>query len=528
LVIVLSDKSIIDERLRHLVRSDAHTLEVERVGIWLLADEGRAIVNEILYSSSGDTFTSNERFVEQQFPNYFKHLNIGLPIVANNIAEDPRTREFVEIYKPLGLHSMLDVPIRLHGYLIGVICHEHAGEPRTWQPDEQEYATSIANQVSLALARREQQAAEQALKTSEERLEMAVKSAHDWIWDWDIQTDSLYWPPLISKSFGYQPIDFIPEWATLEKYVPPEDWLVMQSTLQLHLEHNEPYDTEFRLRKSDGEYVWCHGRGEAQRNQAGTPLRMTGSIRDITERKHAEQEKEHLIAELEAKNAELERFTYTVSHDLKSPLITIQGFLNFLEQDIALDQRDKIEQDITRIRTAARTMGGLLEDLLELSRVGRLSNPPTTIDMKILIEEAVALVAGLTEQYQVEVNVAEEFPSAFGDSPRLREVLQNLIENAVKFMGDQPLPCIEIGVRTATTPPIYYVCDNGMGIQPAYQERIFNLFERLKPEESEGTGIGLALVKRIIEIHDGKIWVESKGIGHGSTFCFTLPVSRLE
>ncbi|MBN2024268.1 MAG: PAS domain S-box protein [Pirellulales bacterium] len=247
-------------------------------------------------------------------------------------------------------------------------------------------------------------------------------------------------------------------------------------------------------------------------------------LRDITERKRIERDRERLIQKLEAQNAELERFTYTVSHDLKSPLITINGYLGILRDDVARGDAGAIQEDMRRMGAAADKMVGLLGDLLELSRIGRLVGVSRPVPLAELVREAVELVGGQIAQRGVEIVVGEDPPILFGDRPRLLEVVQNLIDNAVKYAGDQAAPRIEIGCRPSPEGPVCYVRDNGVGIEPAYFEKVFGLFEQLDPT-LEGTGIGLALVKRIVEVHGGRIWVESEGLGKGATFCFRLPLA---
>lgn len=244
---------------------------------------------------------------------------------------------------------------------------------------------------------------------------------------------------------------------------------------------------------------------------------------EIADRKQAEAIREQLVAELEAKNAELERFTYTVSHDLKSPLVTIKGFLGLLKKDISRGNAERIRRDMEQIYDAADKMQLLLNDLLDLSRIGRVTNPLEETPLSELAREAVALTAGQLAEAKVQVDIAPNLPVVCGDRPRLVEVLQNLIENAVKFRGDQPEPRVEIGIKHLADESLCYVQDNGAGIDPRYQQRIFDLFDRLD-STIEGTGIGLALVKRIVEAHNGRIWVESEGKGQGSIFYFTLPV----
>jgi len=252
-------------------------------------------------------------------------------------------------------------------------------------------------------------------------------------------------------------------------------------------------------------------------------------VRDVSLQKWIQGERDQLITELERKNAELERFTYTVSHDLKSPLITIKGFLGFLKTDAQSGNLKRLESDIQRISNAADKMQLLLNDLLELSRIGRLVNKPQFIDLNEMIFEVLELLHGRLHSgtLSVRVSVSDQLPTVYGDRPRLFEVLQNLVDNAAKFMGDQPNPHIEIGQEGTTDngTPILFVRDNGIGIDPKFKDRIFGLFDKLDPH-TEGTGIGLALAKRIVEFHGGQIWVESE-TGKGSTFYFTLPQSKV-
>lgn len=245
-------------------------------------------------------------------------------------------------------------------------------------------------------------------------------------------------------------------------------------------------------------------------------------VRDISQRKWVETEREKLINELEEKNSELERFTYTVSHDLKSPLITIKGFLGFLEQDAASGNTARLKADTQRIADATDKMQTLLNELLELSRVGRLTNPYQQIPFNELVREALEIVHGRLYEKNIEVHVDENLPTIYGDRQRLTEVLQNLLDNAAKFMGNIPNPRIEIGHNGFEDgKPIFFVSDNGIGIDPIHHDRIFGLFNKLDAI-SEGTGIGLTLVKRIVEVHGGRIWVQSEA-GKGAVFYFTLP-----
>lgn len=234
---------------------------------------------------------------------------------------------------------------------------------------------------------------------------------------------------------------------------------------------------------------------------------------------------ELMVAELEAKNAELERFTYIVSHDLKSPLITIKGFLGVLEQDIQKGDFVQTSHDIARITKAADKMELFLEDILELSRIGRMVHEPEDIGMDDVITEALERVAGQIERRGVRVVREPCEITAHADTIRLIEVAQNLLSNAVQFMGDQSDPEINIECRQDGDEIYCCIRDNGIGIEPEYHEKIFGLFDKLDAE-SEGTGVGLAIAKRIIEVIGGRVWVESEGAGLGSTFVFTIPTKE--
>jgi signal transduction histidine kinase len=236
---------------------------------------------------------------------------------------------------------------------------------------------------------------------------------------------------------------------------------------------------------------------------------------EIIERQRTQQE-------LESKNAELERFAYTVSHDLKAPLITIKGFLGFVREDALSGNARRLEADIQRIGEAADKMHALLNDLLELSRIGRMMNTSEAVSFADLLNDALELIHGRLQERNIKINISAGLPVVFGDRQRLLEVVQNLLDNAAKFMGNQTDPQIEIGMQGYENYlPVIYVRDNGIGIAPQYHERIFGLFNRLD-QKIDGTGIGLTLVKRIIETHGGRIWVKSE-VGQGATFFFTLP-----
>lgn len=243
-------------------------------------------------------------------------------------------------------------------------------------------------------------------------------------------------------------------------------------------------------------------------------------FRDITESKRTR-------LALEQKNEEMEQFVYTVSHDLKSPLVTVKSFVDMLREDLLHADQTQINEDLNYIDKAAGKMQQLLDTLLQYSRIGRNTPPARTLTVEQSVEDCLTTLAGILQQHQVHVSTDKLTQQLKGDPLHFGQIWQNLVENAVKYRREQVHPQIEIGAIQQERDVIFYVRDNGRGIAPEQSERIFNLFCQLNPG-SAGSGLGLALVKKIVSIYDGRIWVESAGEDQGSCFMFTLPAALLD
>ena len=237
------------------------------------------------------------------------------------------------------------------------------------------------------------------------------------------------------------------------------------------------------------------------------------------------REARELIEQLSEKNAELERFSYTVSHDLKAPLVTIKGYLGMVRKDLDEGMHERIERDFEFIASATDTMAQLLEDLLELSRVGRVISDMEPVALNELFEQARRLLAKQIQDSGVTLTLQPDMPWVWGDRQRLGEVAQNLLDNAIKFSREAGRPEVSVSASEAAGQVTCDITDNGIGIAPEFQEQVFGLFNRLDTAY-DGTGIGLALVKRIIEVHEGRVWVESDGEGQGARFRFRLPAAE--
>ncbi len=254
------------------------------------------------------------------------------------------------------------------------------------------------------------------------------------------------------------------------------------------------------------------------------------AIEDVTERKRlkllaAQAARERELKEsLKQQVAELDAFTYSVSHDLKEPLRTIEAFSQFVLEDCADRLDEQGREYLLKLANAAVRMKRLIEDLLTLSRASRESRRRTQVDVGRLVRDVVERISSTVERRGATVEVEDGLPDVLADPPRVEEVFANLLGNALKF-NESKRPSVKIGVRaTEGGMATFYVQDNGIGIDPQYHERIFGVFQRLhRREEYEGTGAGLAIVKRVVEIFGGRTWVESE-LGAGATFLFTLPL----
>ena len=364
------------------------------------------------------------------------------------------------------------------------------------------------------------------LRDSEERLRLALEAAHMATWDWDVRTGAVRWSEGADQVFGV-PAGGAP--GTAEAYlaqVYEEDRAVAEEAVRSALESgSRRYTVRHRVADREGAVRWLEAYGRVIRDGRGRAVRTRGAILDVTDRQRTESQREELIRELEAKNAELEQFTYTVSHDLKSPLVTIKGFLGLIAKDVEDGRTERLREDVARMASAADSMQHLLHELLRLSRIGRIVNPSERVPFGEVVREAAGLVRGRLEERRVRLHIDDDLPVVCGDRLRLVEVAQNLLENAAKFVGDQPSPVVRVGVRAGESgsAPVLFVEDNGIGIDPRFHEKVFGLFEKLDPR-AEGSGVGLALVRRIVEVHGGRAWIESAGRGHGTTVCLTLPL----
>ena len=370
------------------------------------------------------------------------------------------------------------------------------------------------------------QAAE-ALKASEERLQLALEAAQLGVWDLDLTNDRAFRSLRHDQIFGYDSLQ--PDWGLqiAMTHIVPEDREQFQASFGRALTTNT-FSAEFRVKRPLGHSIqWASAQGRVYRDQSGKPVRMMGVVADASERKHAEEEVElsrqrlaRTNADLAAVNAELEAFSYSVSHDLRAPLRHIDGFARILKEEHGAELSEEAQRYLDRILHGANHMGHLVDDLLNLARIGRRELARQRTKLDLLVREALADLPG-TEDRSIEWRV-EPLPEVDCDPGLLKLVFINLLGNALKFTRSRQPAVIEIGTRDSAEVTTIFVRDNGVGFDPKYADKLFGVFQRLhRQEDFEGTGVGLATVQRIIRKHGGEVWAESQ-VDNGATFFFSL------
>jgi PAS domain S-box-containing protein len=444
------------------------------------------------------------------------------------LRNDPRTRDLPVIM----LSARAGEEARVQGLTAGA--DDYLVKPFS----ARELLAKVGANLALSRMRREALAREQAYSAGLEarvverarevtqwrdRYEVAVQGAGALIYDWDPETDEIVYGGAIEHITGYLPGELagrLSDWS--ERLVHPGDRAAFAAEVQRTTDTGENFRLGFRLIRKGGTVLEVEDDGYFTRDAGGQVLRMVGFVRDVTERNRAEAALRRANEELRRSNAELERFAYIASHDLQEPIRTVGSFAGLLGRRYGdvLDERGQgylrtVEQGALRMKT-------LVDDLLVFSRLNADHPPLQPVNASEPLQEALARLDSALRDAGARV-VVVELPTVCGDAPRLVQLFQNLLTNAVKFRREGETPEVRVGATREGDEWHFTVSDNGIGIEAAYFGRIFEMFQRLHGRERyEGSGLGLAICQKIVAQHGGRLWVQSVP-GEGSTFHFTLP-----
>ncbi len=352
-----------------------------------------------------------------------------------------------------------------------------------------------------------------------EKLNVAQQLAQIGSWEWDVINNRIEWSAELYRLYGVNSDNFEADYENYLLAIHPEDRDHVNEKIQEAYKNHQPFDFFHRIIRNGNEVLTIHSRGEVILNDEGQIAKMIGTGQNVTERKEIERKLEQYNIELERKNHEIEQFAYAAAHDLQEPLRSISNFTKLLGEKLSGSTDQEITTYMKLVQRGADRMSRLIFDLLEYSRVGR-SLVTSSIDCNTLIAEILTDLNALIEESGAEIHV-ENLPTIEGYE--LKSVFQNLIINAIKFRKVAIAPILNISATDTGSEFLFIFKDNGIGIEKEYFERIFVIFQRLHLKtQYEGTGIGLSLTRKIIEMHGGRIWVESE-FGKGSTFYFTIP-----
>jgi len=380
---------------------------------------------------------------------------------------------------------------------------------------------SLLADLAWDIAERKQ--AEDALRASQERLELAMEGAEIAVWDWNIQTGEMVSNGRWAEMLGYPPDEIRPHIDAWEHSIHPEDTERVKEVLDRHVAGETPsYEMEYRIATKSGQWKWVLARGKVvECDKEGRPLRAAGTRLDITDRKRAEVLLRERTEALERSNQDLEQFAYVAAHDLREPLVAVGAYLKLLERRCAKDLDEDARKYLSRAVQTTLRMDALIQSLLAYSVIGSDDRPFEPTDCNVVLKNALLNLHSSVVQSGATVT-SDILPTVMADPSQMLQLFQNLLSNAIKFRSEQPLK-IHVGCTQGNGEFQFSVKDNGIGIEPPYFERIFRIFQRIQSgSDRPGIGIGLANCRKIVERHGGRIWVESEP-GSGSTFFFTMP-----
>jgi PAS domain S-box-containing protein len=519
--------------LREITEAAAETLLVARVSVWLFNQDASVLECMDLYDVSQQVHTCGQSLFKQRYPVYFQTLEEERSIAVYDAINDKRTQELSATYLSVfGVKSLLDAPIWVGGRLLGVVCHEHCGAMRHWTAEEEYFASSIADFVSLAIEARERNTAQEALRKSEAQFQAIFELSSIGIGLVDMKAQIVDANPALCQMLGYQRADLCGKHFT--NYICPEKGdkelykqLITENSTDIKQLDEKPHlNIERAFLHRDGRLVWTKLSVSVIPGSLGEPEYFLAIIDDISERKQTEIKLRTSQAAAEAGSRAKSEFLATMSHELRTPLNAIMGLSQLLQEEIVGSLNEKQKEYIDCIYSSGEHLLSLINDILDLSKVEAGKEelflvPLLVIDvcndvLSIVSDRATIKGLKLTYEIDTQANIC------IADERRIKQMLLNLLTNAIKFT---PTGEVALIVKKVSEGITFTVSDTGIGIDANQFQFLFEPFKQLDSRlnrQYEGTGLGLALTRKLARLHGGDVTVTST-LGAGSQFTLFLP-----
>nr|WP_242055785.1 GAF domain-containing hybrid sensor histidine kinase/response regulator [Scytonema hofmannii] len=511
--------------LREITEAAARSLLVQRVGVWLYNSDQSKIECIDLYDVGTNQHTAGLSVLKANCPAYFQALEEERSIAVNDVYNDKRTQEFAESYLSMfGVRSVLYAPIWLGSRLVGVVCHQHVGGIRQWTMEEENFAASIADLVKLAMETSERHAAQLTLRNSEAKFRPVFEHSSIGIGLANMDERIIDSNPALYQMLGYNQEQLCEK--RLSDYIYPEDLTTYLECQQILAKNRDCFKKELRFQHKNGSLVWTNISVSLICDTNNQPEFFLTFIEDITERKRTELKLLETKEAAEASSRAKSEFLATMSHELRTPLNAIMGLSQLLQQKIVGTLNDKQEEYINYIYSSGEQLLALINDILDLSKVEADKEELMLLPLQVqdICKSVISTVCdrALEKKLQLTTKIDLEADVCIADEERIKQMLLNLLTNAIKFT---PAGKVSLIVEKVPQGIIFTVSDTGIGIDSSQFQFLFEPFKQLDSRlnrEYEGTGLGLALTRKLARMHGGDVTVEST-LGEGSRFMLFLP-----
>lgn len=508
-----------DDTIKETIAQGAQTINCERVAIWLYEKDGGSIAAKYIYNLSTGTYSDGGRIFERDYPGYFRHLKKEILIVANDALAHAAFKEFKTRYLvPMGITSIMGVPIRSAEKIIGIVRFEHIGEKREWAVSEQVFARSIADIIAITSERRERSIAEAELKKSQARFEETQELAHIGNWELNLPTREIIWSKEMFRIFELSEHHNARLSQSFGKNIHANDIPVLKKAIRSIIRNKDTASVESRIVRTDGTIKYILAIGEAIIDHEGRVTGIRGTVQDITKQKQAAMAKSEFLS--------------CMSHEIRTPINGVVGIANLLmDEDLTKKQKEYVRT----LNFSAQHLATVVSDILDFSKIesGHMIFEKVSFNLEKNCQYVFNLFANKAAEKNIEFNFIPtpiRAYSLYGDYVRLNQVISNLLSNAIKFTNKGSVN-FSYSIEDDSGDKVkvcFRVKDTGIGIPEQNQKQIFESFTQADEtitRQYGGTGLGLTICKKLVEMQGGTINVVSVP-GHGSEFVVELPFDK--